>query len=127
MRAMTQRFEIPGTLPSLNEIIDAAKVRSGSWSKYADVKHDTTGLCGMYARLAGLKPVTGAAHFSFEWHCRSRRKDPDNISAGAKFILDALVREKVLKNDGWGQVESIEHTFHKAKEDKIIITIRETT
>ena len=29
------------------------------------------------------------------------RRDRDNIAAGRKFVQDALVRCKVLQNDGW--------------------------
>jgi len=32
------------------------------------------------------------------------RRDRDNIAAGRKFVQDALVRCKVLQNDGWKEI-----------------------
>ena len=48
----------------------------------------------------------------FRWYCKNKRKDPDGISFGAKFILDGLQKAGVIDNDGWKQVSAIHHTFH---------------
>lgn len=41
------------------------------------------------------KPVV----INFEWHEKTKRRDADNIASAKKFILDALVKTKVLKDD----------------------------
>lgn len=117
---MIQQLTIPGTLPDLNEMIAAAKVRRGNWCKYNDLKDHWTGVVAIYAHLQKLQPIPGA-HFRFEWHRKNKRIDPDNISAGAKFVLDALVKAGIIENDGWSEVLSITHTFTKATENKVII------
>ena len=38
------------------------------------------------------------------WVEPDRRRDRDNIAAGRKFVQDALVRCKVLQNDGWKEI-----------------------
>lgn len=35
----------------------------------------------------------------FEWHERTKKRDADNIASAKKFILDALVKMKVLEDD----------------------------
>lgn len=48
------------------------------------------------------KPVK----IKYLWIEKDRRRDKDNIAFAKKFIQDALVKEKVLENDGWAQIES---------------------
>ena len=42
---------------------------------------------------------------------RTERRDKDNIAFAKKFIQDALVKEKVLENDGWAQIDSWTDAF----------------
>jgi|GEM_PF-323765 len=46
------------------------------------------------------------------WYCKDRRTDPDNITLGIKFILDALQKCGVIGNDDWKHVGEIHHYFH---------------
>lgn len=104
---MKQEFFIPGTLPGLNEIIDAARTH---YQRYADMKRDFTGLVCAYIRQAKLAPMIRAS-VHFTWSTNSMNRDPDNISAGEKFILDGLVVTRILPNDGLQQVLSLHHEF----------------
>ena len=45
------------------------------------------------------------------WVEKNKRRDKDNIAFAKKFIQDALVKEKVLENDGWAQIESWTDAF----------------
>lgn len=45
----------------------------------------------------------------FEWHEPDRRRDFDNIMFAQKFVMDSLVQQRILKNDGWTQISNIEH------------------
>ena len=105
------RLIIPGTFPDLNEIIAAAKSHFGN---YSSMKSDNTETVAWLAK--GLPKVKRAV-IVCHWYCRDRRKDPDNISAGCKFILDGLVKAGVLANDGWRQVAGIEHWFEVDKKN----------
>ena len=58
------------------------------------------------------------------WMETDRRRDPDNISSGIKFILDAFVHAGIIENDGWKQVKSIKHNFFAGDEQKIHIILK---
>ena len=45
------------------------------------------------------------------WITKDLRKDPDNVSAGVKFILDGLVQAGILPDDRRKQIGSITHKF----------------
>ena len=64
----------------------------------------------------------------YHWYCEDRRKDKDNISSfGRKVIQDALVRAKILKNDGWKQIIGFEDHFEiDRKNPRIVVEIEET-
>ena len=112
---MTVELWIDGPLPGQNEIIAAAKAGRGRFNGYARLKAQWSGDVWKLARAARLKPwdkgASGPAAISFIWRERSRRRDFDNIAAGAKFVLDGLVKAGVLGGDGWSHVWSIEHLF----------------
>ena len=46
-------------------------------------------------------PRLRACRIGFDWIEPDKRRDMDNISAGKKFILDALVWAGVLQDDSW--------------------------
>ena len=57
-------------------------------------------------RNAHLEPMAGA-NVELNWRIPDkRRRDPDNLSATLKPVLDALVKEGVLPDDSWVHVPS---------------------
>ena len=96
---------IPGRLPGLNEMIDAART-----SKYesAAQKKQYTELVAWCCKAARL-PKMGKANLDITWYEPHRQKDPDNTQAAVKYIWDGLVMAKVLDNDGWGQQGTVTH------------------
>ena len=109
---MTQHFFLPGPLPSLNEIIAAAKQHTGSWNAYADMKRLWSGIVIMEAKQQRLRPMVGPVHFHFQWHERDRRRDPDNISSGGrKLTLDGLIAAGILPGDGWRHISGWTDAF----------------
>jgi len=102
------KFEIPGRLPGLNEIIDAAKQGKGKYQPYAMMKEHYTTMIGWLAKkLPNFEKVA----LIITWYEPDRRRDPDNIMAGQKFILDALVHAGVIPNDSQKYVRGIVHRF----------------
>jgi len=99
---------ITGELPDLNHIIDISKKH---WAQYHAFKKKYTQLVAMIAR-AQLKPV-GEYPVGIEivWHCKNKRKDPDNIAAGKKFIMDGLVEAGILKGDAWKHIAELHDRF----------------
>jgi Holliday junction resolvase RusA-like endonuclease len=99
---------IPGRLPGLNEITDAART-----SKYesANMKKAYTEMVAWCAKSARLPHLSSPVDLVFTWYEPNRKRDKDNIMAGQKFILDGLVTAGVLTNDGWKQIGDISHRF----------------
>lgn len=98
-------FIIKGSLPTMNEIIDASK---SHWTVYRRIKEEHTNLVAWCCKH--LPPVK-RVNILITWYCKNRRHDPDNVMAGQKFILDGLVTAGVLPNDGWDEIGSIYHSF----------------
>ena len=108
----SQQFFIPYIFPSMNKVIDNSKQH---WSRYAKTKTTYENKVCWVIREAQIKPME-AVSFEFEWHEKNKRRDPDNIGGfGRKVIIDALVKMGVIKNDGWGEVKSINETFRICK------------
>ena len=108
-----EKLVIEGELPGLNEIIAFAKEH---WARYAGEKHIRTEqiawlakeqICGKYSRVDLI----------FNWYCKDKRRDKDNIIAGQKFIIDGLVQAGVIENDGWKQIGNIFHFFEVDSEN----------
>ena len=99
------KFEIPGSLPGFNDIIDAAKRNP---HEYARMKETYT---AMVAWLAKKLPSYEKVALVITWYELDHRRDPDNIMAGQKFILDALVHAGVIPNDSQKYVRGIVHRF----------------
>jgi hypothetical protein len=86
-------------LPDLNQIIAYSKIRNGKWNKYAGVKKKYTDAIRDIIFLERLKPYTDKIFLQFAWFEPNRKKDPDNVDAGKKFILDGMVKAGLIPND----------------------------
>ena len=119
------RLVIYGRLPGLNEYIDAERK---SRYKAAKLKSDAEQLVMAYARRDLRKwRAHGAVYMRYTWYERDRRRDKDNVSGyGRKVIQDALVRAKILKNDGWNDIIGFEDIFYIDKKNpRIVVEIEE--
>ena len=105
------KFEIPGRLPGLNEIIAAAK---SHYAKYSTEKKEYTEEVAWLAKQARL-PKFEKAYLVITWFEPDRRRDPDNIMAGQKFILDGMVAAGTIPNDSQKHIKGIVHRFRVDK------------
>ncbi|HET9146145.1 MAG TPA: hypothetical protein VFN81_08675 [Sphingomicrobium sp.] len=119
---MIVTFTIPGRLPGLNELIAAINRHRHVG---ATLKKSTTELCAMYVVAGRVPKFSGAVSVKFEWIEPDRRRDLDNISAGAKFILDAMVETGRLQNDTRKCVQAIVHRFPEPdpKNPRVEVTV----
>lgn len=62
-------------------------------------------------RTKGFRHQFRRVRVHIKWIEKNRRRDPDNIAAGKKFIMDALVDHGVLQGDGWQHVVSYSDSF----------------
>ena len=102
-----QEITIPGELPNLNAALAGAKRH---WSSYAQIKKQQTNKVAWIAR-GQLTPVTPPVDLVFSWTTKNKRVDPDNVSHGAKYLIDGLVNAGILPNDGRKVIRSLTHYF----------------
>lgn len=103
---MKQTFEIPGRLPGLNEIVNSARSNRFAGAKQ---KKEETERCAFYAMP--LNPFNVPIVLKIRWIEPNMRRDVDNISGGAKFILDGLVMAGKIPDDSRRWVQGLSHEF----------------
>ncbi len=113
---------IPGRLPGLNEVI---KENRRNRYKGAEQKRGFTLLVKAVARKDFKALMGGPYEWRFTWYEKDRKRDPDNITIGVKFIFDGLQIKGVITNDGWGTVASIYHAF-EIGEPGVLVEVRES-
>lgn len=110
-------FRIEGTLPNLNDYIAADRilVRNAGhcFSKGNELKQRTQkGVQKAIRRDIGHLVIKCPIKIIYRFYEPNKRRDKDNVAAFAmKVIQDALVKEKIIKNDGWREIESFECLF----------------
>lgn len=101
-----QRFTVYGRLPSLNNMISADRSNKHIGAK---LKRESLEAVMWYIRAAGLKRIDKPVVIHYRFYEENRLRDVGNIIAGAdKVIEDALVKCKILHNDGQSWVRQID-------------------
>lgn len=72
-----------------------------------------------------LKPVVNPCIIEIDWHEAIKRRDVDNIQSSQKFILDAMVKNKILPNDNSRYVRQIYHNIVDDDTDYVVVRIKE--
>jgi Holliday junction resolvase RusA-like endonuclease len=105
----------------MNEIIDAA--RTNKHVSAAMKKKNTNDV----ANLLGRRVIfTSPVAIEVEWFEPNAKRDIDNISAGVKFILDALVGRGFIEGDGQKDVVALSNRFHvDAAHPRVEVTVYE--
>lgn len=118
---MKATFTIPIRLPGMNEIIDAART-----NKFASAAMKKKATADCAALLGVTVPFNPPVAVEIEWFEPNSRRDVDNIMAGQKFILDALVGRGFLPNDGQKEIVALSHRFHRdAQNPRVVVTVYE--
>ena len=105
------KFVIPGILPGLNEYVNAERGKAGKY-KAAAMKKQAQNVIGFMAKTQmGKVKISRPVIIRYLWVEPSRRRDKDNVAFAKKFIQDALVECKILKNDGWDQILKFTDNF----------------
>lgn len=121
---MTVKFTIRGTLPGLNDYISAER---SSLHQAAKMKKQCEAIVMHAARSLGKWQPEGKVYMTYHWYEPNRRRDKDNVSSfGRKVIQDALVRAKILRNDGWNDIEGFQDEFEVDKRNpRIVVELTE--
>ena len=121
---MTHKLVINGRIKTLNEYISAL---NASKYKGAQLKRDeeTKISAAIWQQLRGVR-IEAPVFIVFNWHCKDKKFDKDNIAAAKKFCLDALVTCGTLKNDTWERIVGFSDNFYVDKNNpKVEIYIKE--
>lgn len=115
---MKQYLFIPGPLPGMNNFIG-----KGTRFPYNTAKKRWAAFIQAEVKVARLVPVT-RARFTWIWREPNQKRDPDNfIAIGKKFVLDALVQCKILKNDGWSGIAGFEDSWEVSSDPGVLVII----
>lgn len=112
------KIVIQGSFCSLNEYIN--KERTNRFIA-AKIKKDNTNLALIQLPndLYFDKPIS----LTFNWFVKNKRKDPDNVAFSKKFVMDAIVKKGIIKNDGWNDIVSFRDNFFIDKEERVEVII----
>jgi len=120
---MMQVYRIPGKFLGRNE---SEKLARSHWAKANEIKRDETEASMLYAKQAGLEPVSGPVDLlvmfreQVEFYKNGRPKkmrDVDNVISALKPILDGLTKAGVLPDDGPKWVRRVIPSVQYAEDD----------
>lgn len=116
---------IHGKLNNLNDYIKALDTSryNGAGLKSDDEARVLQEIYSQFGRLRITRPV----RMQYSWYEKNKRRDLDNISSfGRKVIQDALVKAKILQNDGWDEITGFSDEFYvDTKNPRIEVLIEE--
>lgn len=110
-------FPLP---PTLNDQVDAARTH---WQKSAGLKKKWTNLIVKGAIDQGMPQFPGKVWLEFRYAVKNFGRDPDNISASRKFLMDGLVSAGVLTKDSLMIIQSPIIEWFDRGEDSVTIVV----
>ncbi len=118
---MFNHFVIKEKLPSLNEYVDAC--RAGK-RKGAEFKKNIEEIIWAYIKTSKtISPVTTPVEIHFEWHEADKKRDVDNITSAKKYILDAMQKCKIIKNDSRKYVKQCYDKVYDDDKHYVVVTL----
>jgi Holliday junction resolvase RusA-like endonuclease len=115
---MKQVYTIDMKLPSLNDYINVCRTNKYKAAKYkADIEQQIAGF------LIKMPQYEHPIRIHFHWIEGNKKRDLDNVCFAKKFILDAMVKSKKLKNDNRKHVRGFTDTFYYGEETKVIVEV----
>lgn len=122
---MEYKLVIPVKLDNLNDYINECRGNKYGGGKIKK-KNQNKCLIAIYEQL-GRTRIKNIVWIDYTWYEPDKRRDKDNISSfGRKVIQDALVEAKVLRNDGWKEIEGFSDRFQVDKKNpRIEVVIKE--
>ncbi len=107
---------IKGRLDGLNDYTAASRTNPYKGNKMK-ADNEAIVICAIRQQLRRLH-IESPVVLKFAWYEPNRKRDHDNVSSfGRKVIQDALVKCKVLQDDGWRCVVGFTDDFYCDKEN----------
>lgn len=117
-----RKFIVNTKLPSLNEYIKQINNNRHQGNKF---KQEIEELICWYIKLAKIDKVEKTCFVKFIWHEKTRKRDCDNIASAKKFILDALQKCEIIKNDNQKYITGFSDVFIKDDKDFVEVELIE--
>lgn len=115
-------LEIQGTLPTLNQYVNAERT---SRFVAAKIKRETQD--AIMWQMLGHPVFKGHVYVAFTWIRPDMRSDKDNVAFAKKFVLDALQEAGVIKNDSWRMCTPFDLGYKVNKQNpRTIVRIADT-
>lgn len=116
-------IKLPFSLPTLNDQINVArsnKYASATMKRKFDRKI-------FHEIITQIDPIPHYSKISLDviWIETKKKRDPDNVHSGIKFILDSIVKAGIINNDDRDHVKEILHSIEIEKDRCVIINIIE--
>jgi Holliday junction resolvase RusA-like endonuclease len=120
-------FIIKAKLPSLNEYVRACRANKYQGAKFKADVEELIGWAIKQAQASGKLSNMGEkpCKVYIDWHEKTKRRDVDNIQSAQKYILDALQKCGIIKNDSRKYVKQIYHTVNDSTEDYVVVRLEE--
>lgn len=109
------KFTIQGRLPNLNDYIDAC--RSNKYGANNFKKQCEKSIIEAIRQAKIERVTTYPITLKITWYELDLRRDIDNITFAVKFIQDALVKAKILKDDSQKHIDKLIHDVKKDKDN----------
>lgn len=121
---MKYKMELPFKLPSLNDYINICRRNKFEASNF---KKGIEGDIIWAIRKAKIPQILKPIKITYTWIEKNHKRDIDNVSSSKKYILDALQKEGIIKNDSPKYYVGHEDIFKYDKKngDRVIIEIEE--
>ena len=91
-----QTLKISDRLPGLNDYTDKININRNVGNAF---KRDTEELIMWQIKAQHLNPIEKPCKMTFYWVETNKKRDLDNIYSAKKYILDAMQKAGILKND----------------------------
>lgn len=117
---MTQllRFEIPAVPPTLNHALRR------HWTYRAELVVAWTKWVVCMCSPRPTTPFVGPLVVELTFHRPGQICDPDN--AGAKYVMDGLVKAGVIADDSWPTIDALVLRARRGKPARTVVAIHQT-
>jgi hypothetical protein len=111
---------IQGRMTDANQFIAAVAV-----NRYAggSIKKRETEKVAWLCKEQKLVSTKNPVDLIFNWYCKNKKKDKDNIAFAKKFIIDGLQMAGVIQNDTWALINGFTDKFYLDENERIEVEI----
>lgn len=119
---MDNKCIFKGRLPSLNEYI---RVLNSNRYQANNFKQAIENELVWTMKSSAMKTTDKPCIVCIKYHEKDKRRDIDNIYSANKYILDALRKAGIIKNDSQKYVRDVKDSFVYDKENFVEIELKE--